>query len=437
MSHASPGKSDDPHHGLVDHLFRRQTGQMVSTLTRIFGPHRLDLVEDMVQEALIKALELWPHQGIPQNPSAWLIEVAKNRALDAVRRENMLSEKSEEVRKTFTRQQMEAVIHSQTFSGGEVLDDELKMIFLCCHPALAPESRVALTLKTVGGLSVGEIACAFLTKEATIAQRLVRAKRQIRREKIPFEMPVASEFSERLESVLTVLYLLFNEGYAAHRGENLIRVELCEEAIRLGSLLTRYPAACQPKTHALVSLMLLQAARLPARVNPNGDLFLLSEQDRTLWDPGFIQQGLWHLEQASEGEDLTPYHLEAGIAAYHTTAQSYEKTDWSAIVKLYDQLWELNPSPIVMLNRAVAVWRWQGAQAAFDIVRKLAEDSTLRDYYLLHAVQARLWSELRETGKAAACYRKALQCPCSEPERRFLTKKLEEIQSTANSNQSK
>lgn len=430
-------KSDDPHRGLVDHLFRRQTGQMVSTLTRIFGPHRLDLAEDVVQEALIKALEIWPHQGVPRNPAAWLVEVAKNRALDLLRRESALRDKSEGLIRTFAEQQAEVANGLQALPAGEALDDELTMIFLCCHPALAPESRVALTLKTVGGLSVGEIARAFLTKETTIAQRLVRAKRQIRQEKIPFGMPVASELSERLESVLMVLYLLFNEGYAAHAGEHLIRVELCEEAIRLGSLLTRYPATCQPKTDALVSLMLLQAARLPARVNPDGDLFLLSEQDRALWDQNLIRQGLWHLERASEGEELTPYHLEAGIAAYHTTAKSYEKTDWGAIVRLYDQLLALNPSPIVMLNHAVAVWRWQGPRAAFGIVQKLAGESTLREYYLLHAVQAQLWSELNETRRAAACYRKALRCQCSEPERRFLIKKLEEIRSVAVSSQSK
>ena len=417
-------ETDEEIHGLVAHLFRHQAGRMVSTLTRIFGSQNLDLAEEVVLEALIKALQIWPYHGTPRNPATWLIEVAKNRAFDLLRRESVFREKSEALLKTFTVQQAQIALRSQTAMTGEVLDDELKMMFMCCHPDLPKESRVALTLKTVGGLSVSEIARAFLAREETIAQRMVRAKHWIRKANILFEMPPAIELSKRLDSVLEVLYLLFNEGYTTHQGEDLVRAELCDEAIYLCSLLVKHPATNLPKTQALLTLMLFQAARFPARVNLEGDIQLLNEQDRSLWDRRLIQQGLVHLEHCAEGEEVTEYHLQAGIAACHAVAESDQATDWGYILELYNQLLVLNPSPVVELNRAVALSQLQGPEAGILALTELENQPALSRYYLLPATLAELWRKLGDQQKAAAYYQQALSYPCSEPERRFLLRKL-------------
>lgn len=409
---------------LVDHLFRHQAGQMVSTLTRIFGPRHLDLAEEVVQDALLRALQQWPFRGVPENPVGWLVEVAKNRALDLLRRETSFHSKTEEIVRAFAVQ--EAAANNATVSG-ELLDDELGMMFMACHPAIPREGRIALTLKTIGGFGVSEIARAFLARETTIAQRLVRAKRRIREEEIRFELPSASELSARLDSVLEVIYLLFNEGYTAHSGENLIRKDVCEEAIRLGGLLVRHAATDLPKSHALLALMLLQAARLPARVSECGDLFLLDEQDRRLWDRRLINRGIYHLGHSAEGSEITEYHLEAGIAACHVGAPSYEATDWPRIVHLYDQLLKLNSSPVIALNRAVAVSRWRGPQAGISDLAEIGSHPQMSDYYLFHATMAELWRETGDGEKAVACYRRALASPCSEPERRFLLRKIEAL----------
>ncbi len=409
--------------GLVDHLFRHQAGQMVSTLTRIFGPQNLGLAEEVVQEALLKALQQWPYRGLPDNPAGWLFQVAKNRALDLLRRDASLREKSGELLA------MAATAPrpngSSAASGdGDLADDELSMMFMTCHPALTREARVALTLKTVGGFSVGEIARSFLAREPSIAQRLVRAKRQIRREQIPFEMPPAAELCSRLDSVLEVLYLMFNEGYAAHQGQDLVRADLCQEAIRLGRLVAGHPATELPEAHALLALMLLQASRIPARVDQGGDLFLLGEQDRLLWDRRWIQEGLRSLGKCAEGGRLTEYHLQAGIAAVHAVAPSFEATDWARIVELYGRLMEVAPSPVVGLNRAVAVSRCRGPRAGVAARERIKAPPPLKRYYLLPATMGGLWRELEDYKKAAACYRRALECPCSAPEERFLRKKL-------------
>lgn len=401
--------------GLVDHLFRHQAGRMVSTLTRIFGPQRIDLAEEVVQDALLRALQVWPFRGLPENPVGWLVEVAKNRALDALRREASFQSKSEEIIRAFT----------PTADKPELLDDELSMMFMACHPAISREGRVALTLKTVGGFGVSEIARAFLARETTIAQRLVRAKRQIREERIRFELPSETDFSARMDSVLEVIYLLFNEGYAAHRGENLVRADLCQEAIRLCEMLVRHPSTDRPKCHALLALMLFQAARLSARVGEGGDLFLLEEQDRALWDTRLIHRGLHHLDRCAEGDEMSEYHLQAGIAACHVAAESYERTNWPRIIELYDRLWELNPSPVVALNRAVAISRWQGPEAGIAALQEITSHPAMSHYYLLPATLGELWSEMGEKRKAAECFRQALERPCSEPERRFLLRKLE------------
>lgn len=396
---------------------------MVATLTRIFGADRLDLAEDVVQDALIKALDQWPFYGVPKNPTAWLIQVAKHRALDLIRREASFEEKSVELAARWPA--------ASEGAGQAVLDDQLAMMFMCCHPDLPRESQVALTLKTVAGLGVEEIARAYLAKETTIAQRLVRAKRMIREQRIVFDVPSGAELAGRLDVVLEVLYLLFNEGYTAHGGENLVRAELCEEAIRLGRLVASHFRTDCPKTHALLALMCLHASRLPARVDTGGDLLLLGEQDRSRWDRQLIDRGLLHLERSAQGGELSAYHLEAGISACHATASSYESTDWGYVVELYDQLYATKPTPVVALNRAAALSRLKGPLHGLRAIEAVQHDPILRDYYLLPAIQGELWREIGDKEQAAGGYRRALACTCTEPERRFLLEKLRSVSGEA------
>jgi RNA polymerase sigma-70 factor (ECF subfamily) len=405
---------------LVDHLFRRSAGQMVSTLTRIFGSRNLSLAEEVVQEALVRAIETWPHRGIPENPAGWLMQVARNRALDRLRRESRLHRKLAELGGL-------GELGEVRGSGPEP-DDTLSMLLMGCHPLLPPETRVTLTLKTVGGFGVEEIARALLLRPATVAQRLVRAKRLIRERKISFALP-ARGLTSRLASALEVLYLLFNEGYAAHGGDNLVRAELCEEAIRLASLLAAHSATGRPEVHALLALFLLQASRLPARSDSAGALVLLADQDRGRWDRGMIAAGLRHLERCAQGKRRTSYHLEAGIAACHAVAASSAATDWAQILALYDELLAANPSPVVALNRAVALSMVAGPQAGLAAIAGIAElagHAQLATYYLLPATRGDLWLKCGERERAASCYRQALALPCSEPERRFMFQRLED-----------
>jgi RNA polymerase sigma factor (sigma-70 family) len=408
---------------LVDHMFRHKAGQMVSTLTRIFGADNLQLAEDVVQETLLQALQQWPYRGVPDNPGAWIVQVARNRALDVLRREANLRQ----VLARVSQAPLEEVGDTALSLDDPLGDDQLTMMFMCCHPALSREAQVALTLKTVGGFGVSEIARAFLAPEATIAQRLVRAKRKLREQEIDFALPRTEELPERLDAVLQVLYLLFNEGYTAYQGEDLVRQELCAEAIRLCSLLAGHPVTKQPKVHALLALMLLQASRLSTRVDADGNLLLLSEQNRSQWDRAAIQAGLHQLEQAA-GEELTEYHLLAGIAACHAAAESYETTDWKTILFYYDSLLLINRSPIIALNRAVAVAMLDGPRAGIAALDQIKDSPALRNYYLLPATYGELYERSGESERAAACYREALALMGNEAERRFLLNKLARFQ---------
>ena len=396
---------------------------MVAHFTRLFGPAYLDFAEDAVQEAMLRALQMWPYQGVPENPAAWLFRVAHNVAIDAARHKKVLGDKSEAI--------VAELLRSQGGAPGDpeveeqLRDDELRMIFLCCHPELSRESSVALGLKTVGGFSVGEIARAFLAEEPAIAQRLVRAKRQIRDGRVKVEMPEGAELAARLDAVLDVLYFMFNEGYAAHQGEALIRSELCHEALRLARLVASSSIGA-PRADALAALLAFQAARLPARLDAQGELVLLDAQDRSRWDQCLIQIGFQHFVRSMVGESLSEYHVQAAIAATHSRAADAQSTDWEAILSMYDQLVGLNPSPVVELNRAVAVAKVHGAAAALEAIEPLLRSPWLADYYLLFAVRGHLLLELGRRDEAAVCYRKALECPCSEPERRFLQRKLED-----------
>jgi RNA polymerase sigma factor (sigma-70 family) len=393
---------------------------MVSTLTRIFGAGQIDLAENVVHEALIKALQTWPFQGVPENPTGWLVQVARNQALDVIRRDKFLQGKDQDVIEAFHvfEDQLESAVEGHLHPL--LKDDQLRMMFTCAHPTLPPEARTALTLKTLCGFSVAEIARAFLSSQSAVEQRITRAKLKIRDEKIPYEVPPPAELDRRSDSVLEVLYLLFNEGYGATAGDELIRSDLCEEAVRLLSLFVG--AKPSPRAHALLALMLLQASRFDARIDKEGELLLLSEQDRSLWDQRLIHAGLHHLALSAQGEHLSDYHLQASIASCHALAADYESTDWERILSDYGELHTRHPSPVVALNRAVAAGMARGPEHALRELKGLAQD--LEGYYLYPATLGEFHSRLGEKQKAVKFYQRALDLAGTEPERRFLARKI-------------
>ncbi len=423
---------------VVDHLFRNQAGQMVSTLTRVFGSQHLELAEAVVQEALIQAMQTWPFKGVPDNPAGWIVQVAKNKALDHIRHDRFLIDKEEEVRVAFDHLSS-AGVQASSFSIEDAVerhfdrvlrDDQLRMMFVCCHPVLSRESRLALTLKTLCGFGVTEIARAFLTPVETIEQRLVRAKRKIRDERVPFEIPEPRELAGRLDSVLEAIYLLFNEGYAASEGDRLIRRDLCEQAIRLAGLLASSgPGGTHPKTHALLALLQLQASRLDARLDAQGDILLLEEQDRSRWNHRLIRLGLESLDRSAEGDELTDYHLQASIAARHAVAPSFEQTDWAGILSDYDELLLRNHTPVVALNRAVALMMVEGAEAAITEVEAIRNLPPMHRYYLLPATLAEMYRRAGRMEDALREYQQALTLVATRPERRFLEGKMRSLSS--------
>ena len=415
-----PGRPDV--NQVVDHLFRHESGKMVAILTRILGFENLHLAEDVVQDALLKAMQNWAFSGVPRNPSAWLLQVARNQALDVVRRRQNFRSKEADVT-LFFEQHAEGEPDSVRFDD-EIRDDQLRMMFACCHPALPPEGQVALTLKTLCGFGEEEIAAAFLTTRAAIAKRLVRARQQIRERGISLELPAGDELSARLDAVLQTLYLLFNEGYKASHGEDLVRQDLCQEAIRLTGLLAEHPSGNRPKTHALLSLMLLSGARLATRVDAEGNLLLLADQDRSRWDQDMIQLGLRHLNRSAAGQEISEFHLQAGIAYCHCTAPSYEATDWQRILMLYDILVETNRSPVVALNRAVALARVRGPEAGLEAVERIPDRAALESFYLWHAVKAQFRFELGDLAGAGRAFERALELTAVKVERNFLAGRL-------------
>ncbi|MBI4471301.1 MAG: sigma-70 family RNA polymerase sigma factor [Acidobacteria bacterium] len=406
---------------LLEHLFRHQAGRMVARLARLLGPAHLDLAEEVVQEAMLRALQTWPYQGLPENASAWLYRVAHNTAIDAIRRTQIFQDKTESIVANLSRSANSGPDLTKTEE--QLRDDELRLIFMCCHPEISRDASVALSLKVAGGFGVREIARAFLADEAAIAQRLVRAKRQIREKKLDLQLPSGKELKERLDSVLEVIYLMFNGGYTANDGEDLIRHDLCLEALRLGRLVASSSISAPP-VHALVALMAIQAARFPARVDAAGDMILLEHQDRSLWDQRLISLGFHHFDKSIAGDEVSEYHVQAAIAATHARAVDPQTTDWPTILGLYDQLISISGSPIVALNRAVAVAKVHGAAKALEAVKPLEKNVQLRDYYLLLALEGHLLLELGRHAEAANCFRAAIERTCSAPEQRFLKRKL-------------
>lgn len=405
----------------LDHLFRHAAGQTVSALTRVLGAHRVDLAEEVVQDAMVKALEQWRFHGVPANPRGWLYRVARNRAMDLLRRDATLASKLAQL-------PADLDVTGDEPGTDPFADDELAMIFLCCHPSLSLDARTALTLKLVGGFSVEEIAAAFLAEPATIAQRIVRAKRTLATVADVVELPDATETAARLDSVLDALYLLFNEGYDAHTGDVLVRAELCGEAIRLLRLLVGNARTALPHAHAVLALMLFQAARLPAREGDDGELILLRDQDHSRWDRALINEAVRHLDRSAAGERLTSWHVQAAIAAEHALAPTYDATSWERVLALYDQLYALEPTPVVALNRAIAVAHVHGAHAAMDAALPLLEHPAMRRYALLPATLAHFAELAGDAAQAAAHYRNALRLPCNAAEKRFLERRLAAVE---------
>jgi RNA polymerase sigma-70 factor (ECF subfamily) len=406
----------------LGHLFRRHAGQMVSVLARRFGYQNLELIEDSVQDALLAAMKKWPFTGEPENARAWLIETAKNRFIDQIRRSGR-SDSIKELEEPASNARVE------TGFSGEIEDHELQMIFACCHPSIPSDGQVALTLKTVGGFSVNEIARAFLSNNEAIAKMLTRAKAKLRENSASFEIPSQDELLSRRDVVLKVLYLIFNEGYAASEGDELVRKDLCFEAIRLASMVARHPKTRAPKVNALLALFLFQAARLETRIDQNGELLLLEDQDRTLWNRSILAEGLKHFRLSAWGNELSDYHLEAEIAAVHALAADFESTDWLRILDCYDKLQQRKFSAIAELNRIVAIEKVNGTAAAVEALDSLSQRHDLANNSIYHLTRGHLMTHAKQHGEAISSYNAAIEFSRNESIRRYLARRIERLQS--------
>jgi RNA polymerase sigma-70 factor, ECF subfamily len=415
---------------LLDSLYRVDSGRILATLIRLLGD--FDLAEEAMHEAFAAALSLWPRSGVPGNPRPWLISTARFKAIDTLRRRARFDASQDELVRYLEAQSSsleesnaEARSNKEDYLEDGLEDDRLRLIFTCCHPSLAPEARIALTLREVCGLTTEEIAKAFLITPRTLAQRIVRAKAKIRETPIPYEVPTPQELPERLSAVLHVIYLVFNEGYSAAAGAEVTRAELTGEAIRLGRLLIELRP--EPEVIGLLSLMLIQASRHAARTSPTGELILLENQDRSLWNREQIAEGVALLEKALKSRRFGSYTLQAAIAAVHAEAESSAVTDWRQVVALYDRLVRIQPSPVVQLNRAVAIAMRDGPEAGLTLIDALLEDGELANYYLAHSARADMYRRLGRTSEARSSYEKALALTQQEPERQFLQERIRQL----------
>ena len=424
MSEPSPEQTSVPTRELLDSLYRVDSGRILATLIRLLGD--FDLAEEAMHEAFAAALSLWPKNGVPDNPRPWLISTARFKAIDTLRRRARFDASQDELARHLEAQSSsEQGSNEQDSLQDSLEDDRLRLIFTCCHPALPPEARVALTLREVCGLTTEEIAKAFLTTPRTLAQRIVRAKAVIRDKAIPYEVPTPQELPERLGAVLHVIYLVFNEGYSAAAGAEVTRAELTGEAIRLGRLLAELQP--EPDVVGLLALMLLQESRRAARTSATGELILLENQDRSLWNKDQIAEGVALLEKALKSQRFGAYTLQAAIAAVHAEAESTAATNWRQIVALYDQLLRIQPSPVVQLNRAVAIAMCDGPQAGLVQIDAALEHGELTNYYLAHSARADMYRRLGRAAEARASYEKALGLTQQEPERQFLQERIRQL----------
>ena len=432
-----PPVPEDPSR-TIETLYRSESGRVLATLVRLLGD--LDLAEESMHEAFAAALESWPQTGIPDKPRPWLISTARFKAIDAMRRRARFDGAQRDLALDAEAHCNEARIDEASFDDDEIEDDRLRLIFTCCHPALPPEAQIALTLREVCGLTTEEIARAFLVTPATLAQRIVRAKAKIRETRIPYEVPTPEELPERLDAVLRVVYLVFNAGYSAAAGAEVTRAELTGEAIRLGRLLVELrpganadgreatgPDTVDPEVMGLLALMLLQESRRAARTSPTGELILLQDQDRSLWNREQIAEGVALVERALNSRRAGPNTLQAAIAAVHAQAESAAATDWRQIVALYDRLVRVQPSPVVRLNRAVAIAMCDGPEAGLAQIDALLQQGELAHYYLAHAARADMYRRLGRTAEAKSSYEKALALTEQEPERQFLRERIRQL----------
>ena len=411
--------------GVVDHLFRHESGKLVAVLTRIFGPGNLDLAEDVVQDALVEALKRWTYQGIPANPQGWLYQVARNKAINILNREKYKRQYETEVSRGLQSVWTADPASDLLFSETEILDDQLRMMFTCCHPSLSADSQIALMLRTLCGFGIREIAKAFLTTEENIHKRLVRARLKIRESKLPFEVPAGKELENRLPTVLGAIYLLFNEGYNASAGSVLVRYEVCEEAIRLAELLASDAVMKeQPDVLALLALMQLNACRFNARLDNGGNLVTLEQQDRARWNLPLMKTGLANLHRAVANGELSAYHILALISSCHCCAPDYPSTNWKNILDLYDLLTRLDDSPLVLLNRAIAVGKVHGAGDAAAELERLNDVPAFKAYHLFYSVKADVCMELEQYGMAGEFLQTAVDLAAQPAEKAFLERKL-------------
>ncbi len=409
----------------IDHLFRREWGKLVTVLTKLFGPQNLQLAEDVVQDTLLKALNTWKINGLPDNPSAWLFTAARNKAVDTLRRQQLHTQYARSITPLLQSEYTLTPTVNEWVNGSTIQDDQLRMMFVCCHPSLSAEAQVAIILKTLCGFSVAEIAKAFVSSYDSIEKRLYRARLALRENKVSFDLPIAAELDHRLENVLTAVYLLFNEGYNSTAHESLIRKDLMQEAIRLCELICSNSLVNQSHAQALLSLMCFTAARNEARLDVDGNILLLKQQDRTRWNKALISKAIFHLQQSgASAETICKYHIEAGIAFEHAKAANYADTNWQNILHYYDLLYQLYPTPVIALNRAIVVSEMYGPEKGIHAIESILNITAIKKYYLLPATLGELHWQLKQYDTAEQYFREAIELTQSAAEKKLLEKKI-------------
>lgn len=410
----------------VEHLFRREWGKLVAALTKVFGVHNLQLAEDVVQDTLLAALHTWKIKGLPDNPTAWLFTAARNKAIDVLRNQRRGQEYTKQITPLLQSEYTLVPVVHELVNANTIDDDRLRMMFVCCHPSLSTEAQVTLILKTICGFSVTEIAKAFVTGYDTIEKRLYRARQTFRDNKVEFELPPPQELQERLENVLLSIYLLFNEGYNSTNHEALIRKDMMQEAMRLCELICRSPSVPHENAHALMALMCFTASRNDARLDSNGNVLLLKQQDRSKWNRALIENGIFHLEQSAAGDHMSKFHIEAGIAYEHAIARDYAHTNWNHILNCYNLLYHSYPSPVIALNRAIVVAELHGPAKGIETINAIPDIASLKNYYLLPATLGELHWQLKEYDKARDYFEEASRLTQSLIEKRLLEQKIKQ-----------